>query len=325
MAAPAFAVAYNGRVLAARQAADLHPTASTIKVLTALALLQGGPPLTRTLVVTPAQAEAAAAGARLGHGELPLYPGERLTVRDLLIAMLLPSADDAADMLASLAPGGRRGLLRRMQRMARGLGIGLPPLGDPSGLSSLDRLSPLGELRLAQAALRSPVLARIVRSRVARLSQGESVRSLNRLLWSYPGAIGVKTGETAPAGYVLLFAARRTGTVLGVVMGEAADSARWRDARELLDWAFAWAKRATLPAGSTVARIVWPGGAVQPLRTAVPLLVPAGGTPRLHLSGPAALARGGAVGYAVLGNGRAVVVAPPAPLWLRLWAVLAGR
>ena len=322
--APAFAISYDGRELAGRNAAELRPTASTIKLLTALAVLDEGLPLTRRIVVTRVQSLAAQAGQSLGHGELPLVAGETLTVHDLLVAMLLPSADDAADLLAEASPGGRAGLLSRMKSLAGRLGLGLPPLGDPSGLSPLDRLAPLGELRLGSAALGNPRLAAIVREPLATLSQGEEVRNLNRLLGSYPGAVGVKTGATAPAGYVLLFAARRAGTAIGVVMGEPSDAARFRDARRLLDWAFSWARAHTVPAGTQAGRIVWPDGSVQDLRTAAPLFVPTGGKPAVQIVAAARLSRGGTVGYAELGHRRVALTAPPAPLRVRLWALFAA-
>ncbi len=321
--APAFAVSYDGRVIAGRDIGTPRPTASTIKVLTALAVLQEGLPLARSIVVAPAEAVAARSGTILGHGELPLVAGETLTVRDLLLAMLLPSADDAADLLAGASPGGEAGLLGRMRSIAGALRLGLPPLGDPSGLSPRDQLSPRGEVRLGWAAVHNPTLAAIVATPSAELSSGQWVRSLNQLLFRYPGAIGVKTGETVPAGYVLLFAARRAGTAVGVVMGEPSDAGRFEDARRLLDWTFSWSRRHTLPAGSRAGEVTWPGGFVQRLRTASPLLAPTGGILALHLVSLPLLARGGRVGYLTLGGRKVQVLAPPAPLWLRLWSCAA--
>jgi D-alanyl-D-alanine carboxypeptidase (penicillin-binding protein 5/6) len=325
VAAPAFAISYDGRIIAGRKANDLRPTASTIKILTALALLQEGLPLSRRIVVTAEDAAAAHEGLRLGHGELPLVTGETLTVRDLLLAMLLPSADNAADILAALSPGGASGLLGRMQSVGAALRLGLPALGDPSGLSSLDQLSPEAEIRLGEAALRNPTLAAIVRLRTATLSQGQQIRSLNRLLWSYGGAIGIKTGQTVPAGYVLLFAAQRGKDVaVGVVMGEQSDAVRFEDARRLLDWAFARARAETLPAGQVAGRLIWPGGTSQVLRTAGPLFLPQGGKPALNLSPAAAVARGGTVGYLSIGARRVALEAPPVPTWIRLWSLVAS-
>ena len=287
-------------------------------------MLQESLPLSRRIVISQAQAAAAQAGARAGNGELPLSAGETLTVRDLLVAMLLPSADDAADLLAEASPDGRAGLLARMLSLAARLGLPLPSLGDPSGLSPLDRMSPRDELRLGRAALQSPILAAMVRSTVATLSQGSTVHNLNRLLGSYPGATGIKTAQTVPAGYVLLFAARRQGTALGVVMGEPSDAARFADARRLLDWAFAWAKAHVLPAGTRAGDAIWPGGTRQDLRTAAGLCVASGESPKLHLVGAAELARGGQVGFAELDGRRVALTARPAPLWLRLWTLAAS-
>ncbi len=321
--APAFAVSYDGQLIAGEKVTELRPTASTIKVLTALAVLDGGPPLSQRIKVTPADALAAREGALLGHGVLPLVAGETLTVRDLLLSMLLPSADNAADLLASEFPGGESELLHRMTSIATRLHLGLPPMGDPSGLSPFDRLSPLGEVRLGWAALKNPTLAAMVGSQAATLSQGQRVQSINRLLSTYRGAIGIKTGQTAPAGYVLLFAAHRTGTAVGVIMGEPTDADRFRDAGRLLDWTFAWAKAHTWPAGSIIGSVVWPGGAVQELRTAAPLLVTrSSGLPQLHLKSPATLALGGCAGYAAADGHRVAVVTSPAPLFIRLWTLV---
>ncbi len=325
VAAPAFAISYDGRVIAGRNPSQLRPTASTIKILTALALVQEGLPPTHRIAITAADAAAAREGLRLGHGELPLVAGESLTVRDLLLAMLLPSADNAADLLAAASPGGASGLLGRMQALAAQLRLGLPPLGDASGLSPLDRLSPEGEIRLGEAALRNPTLAAIVRLRSSTLSQGQQIRSLNRLLWSYRGAIGIKTGQTVPAGYVLLFAAQRgKGVAVGVVMGEPSDAERFQDANRLLDWAFAQAKAETLPAGEVAGRLIWPGGTSQVLRTAAPISLAQGGKPALNLFQAATVARGGTVGYLSIGARRVALEAPPVPTWIRLWSLVAS-
>lgn len=300
-----------------------RPTGSTVKLLTALVAVRD-PALVpdRVITVSAAQARAAAFGYAQGNSELSLTPGERLTIHDLLLALLLPSGDDAADLLAAHSTGGTAVFLRRMGTLAAKLRLGPTQFGDPSGLSAQDRITPAGAIRLALAALADPRVADIVRLRTARLSNGQVVKNLNRLLWTYPGAIGMKTGSTVPAGYVLIFASRRKGALaIGSVMHEQGFPQTFRDAAAILDYAFQAGATRTLPAGTAVAVVHWPFGLRQTVRLASPLFLgpPGAAAPRVLLANARAIAWGGSVGSIRAGGRSSALRTSALPPWLQLW------
>lgn len=331
--ASAYLITEAGTPLAGQNIHLLHPTASTVKLLTALVAAHD-PSLRPDRVITASAAEVQRTqlGYAQGDSELSLHVGERLTVHDLLLALLLPSADNAADMLAAASSGGTQGFLAAMHRASERIGLGSPAFGDASGLSARNQFSPAGAVRLAQAALRDPLVASIIRLRSARLSNGQVVRNLNQLLTTYPGAIGLKTGYTPTAGYMLVFAAERHGrTVIGSLMGEPSMRQVFADARALLNWGFAAAQARTLRAGTQVAILTWPDGARQVLRLRRAITLPwASDTALRHslrLRSPGALAAGGEVGELfVQVPGRAsaasTLVAPGLGTWPRLLARL---
>lgn len=304
--ATAFLITVDGTALAGQNTNLMHPTASTVKLLTALvAVKDPNLPLGRVITATAKDVQAANAGYAQGDSVLMLTQGERLTVHDLLLALLLPSADNAAEMLAAASSGGRTGFLRAMYRESQSLRLGSPPFGDPSGLSAQDQLSPWGAVRLAEAALRNPVVRSIVRLQTARLTSGQTLTNLDQLLGTYPGALGLKTGFTPAAGYMLVFAATRDGhTAIGSLMGEPDMPQLFLDARALLDWAFSTVPLRTITKGTVVATLEWPGGARQVLRLERSAAVPyVAGSPvryRLSLTAPARLSAGGDIGWLVL-------------------------
>ncbi|MFC0039424.1 D-alanyl-D-alanine carboxypeptidase family protein [Actinomadura rayongensis] len=235
----------TGRTLWARHADERRPVASITKVMTALVVLRAGH-LDRTIRI--AAAHRAYAAAR--HGSTAgLRVGDRLTARDLLAALLLPSGCDAAAALADAYGPGRTRFVRRMNATARALGLrntrytdaaGLP---EPSGADA-SHSTARDQVLLGRRALRVPGFALIVRRAryvVPRTAaHGRYVwRTTNALLTTYRGATGVKTGYTRAAGYSLLFAARRRGrTLVGIVLNSARTDARFADARRLLDRGF---------------------------------------------------------------------------------------
>ena len=324
--APAWSAAYDGALLTGQDLSTPRPTGSTVKLLTALVVVADPSlPPTRVITVSAQEALAAAVGARRGDSELPLVPGERLTVHDLMLALLLPSGDDAADLLAAHAAGGTRAFLSRMDALALRLHLGWSRFNDPSGLSAQDRITAAGAIRLATAALKSPRIAAIVRLRTARLSDGQVLRNLNQLLFTYPGAIGMKTGYTIAAGHNLIFAARSAGaTLAGSVLHEADFQTTFADAAQILDYDRRAGSARTLPAGTVVATVRWPFGLHQTLRLESPLFLGPEGAPRprVQLGSATLLSRGGAVGTVRAAGASAAVAAAGLPRWLQIWRSL---
>lgn len=225
--------ARTGQVLAQRNAHLSWPPASTTKILTAWLVAESLP--AARVVTVSRRAAAQRSGSTLG-----LRAGEHRRVGDLLYAMLLASANDAAVALAEAAGGTVEDFVERMNRKARELGLRDTHFTNPHGLYDPRHRSSAYDLALlARAALQNRRVARAVATREYELESDSGVRKLqnrNRLLETYPGANGVKTGWIAESGPCLVASARRDGRTLIVVVLDSPEV--FRDAARLLDYGF---------------------------------------------------------------------------------------
>jgi D-alanyl-D-alanine carboxypeptidase (penicillin-binding protein 5/6) len=215
------------------------PIASTTKMMTALVVLQHVTDL--GTVYTQNDWDPAAGDSQIG-----LDPGERMTVHDLLVALLLPSADDAAEDLAYNVGGGSLArFVAMMNADARGLGLNHTHYTTPIGLDTAGNYSsPDDLLRLADYMMSNwPFFRHTVGLSSALLTSGRYKRHIvntDDLLGKYGWIHGVKTGHTAQAGYVLVSEGSRDGfTLLASVLGTASESERDASALALLNWGFA--------------------------------------------------------------------------------------
>lgn len=232
VSARAFVVqnAATGEVLAASHSRQRLPIASITKLMTAIVALDHAKPGDPIVV---SRAAANVVGSQAG-----LYEGQTFTVRELIGAALVPSANDAADALADGISNGRRALfVRWMNARARALGMTDTHFVRPEGLDATGHLSSARDVAiLAREAMRQPLLRRIVRLPAIEIG-GRRLLSRNDLLRTFPGILGIKTGTTDRAGWSQVAAARRDAvTVYAVVLGSANRGARNRDAATLLDW-----------------------------------------------------------------------------------------
>lgn len=204
------------------------PIGSVAKVMTAYLVLVHHP-LTATspgpeITVGPADEADYRARAGTGQSLLPVHAGERLTERQALVALLVPSANNIADLLARFDAGTTTGFVAAMNATAARVGMTSTRYTDPSGLSDTTVSTAADQVRLAEQALRLPAFAAIVAMREATLPGAGTLRNYNTLLGS-GGVIGVKTGSTARAGGNLVFAARRqiagrSISIVGAVLGQ---------------------------------------------------------------------------------------------------------
>lgn len=227
--------AATGGVLWASAADEPAPMASTVKILTALTVLR----FTDPAAVVTVTDEAAGVGER----EIYLSPGEQMDVNTLLAAMLVGSANDAAAALGLHVGGSMDGYSAIANWTARRLGARNTHVANPHGLDQPGHVTSAYDLAvLARAGLSDPTFAELVRTPQAVVPwpghPGPRIAtSHNKLLRTYPGAIGVKTGMTNGAGNCLVGAATRDGrTFIAVSMASQNPSA---DDAALLDWAFA--------------------------------------------------------------------------------------
>ncbi|MBV9818252.1 MAG: D-alanyl-D-alanine carboxypeptidase [Solirubrobacterales bacterium] len=227
----------TGQTLDAVAAGRRLAIASTTKLMTALVVLQHIRRL--STVFTSPDYRAAAADSQIG-----LAPGERMSVHDLLIALMLPSADDAAEDLAYNV--GHHSVARfvgMMNAQARRLHLRDTHYSTPIGVDTPGNHSSARDLaHLAQYDLtHSPFLARVVALTTADLTTGPVRHVVNRndLVARYRWIDGVKTGHTAAAGYVLVAAGHRDGMrLISAVLGTDSEAARDADTLALLNYGF---------------------------------------------------------------------------------------
>ncbi|MDQ2911262.1 MAG: D-alanyl-D-alanine carboxypeptidase [Actinomycetota bacterium] len=223
----------TGEVLLARAARKRVPIASITKLMTVLLTLEHARPGETVLVSLFA--------AQVGESSANLRPGERLTVRELLEAALIQSANDAADALAIyVGHGSESRFVAMMNARARQLGLEDTHFVRPDGLDAPGHVSSARDVTLlARLLMHRPVVRQIVRQRGATISGGRALHTWNDLLYSYPGIFGVKTGHTSAAGWSQVAAARRRGvTVYATLLGSPDRGTRNADLAELLDWGF---------------------------------------------------------------------------------------
>jgi D-alanyl-D-alanine carboxypeptidase (penicillin-binding protein 5/6) len=180
------------------------------------------------------------------YSQIGLSPGERMSVHDLLLALLLPSADDAAEDLAYNVGHHSVGRFVAMMNVrARQLGLTHTHYSTPIGLDTPGNYSTAADLvKLARYELRAePFFAHAVGLPRAVLRTGNHVRVItnrNDLVGRVPWIHGVKTGHTLDAGYVLVASGRRNGmTLLSAVLGTSSEPARDANTLSLLDYGFA--------------------------------------------------------------------------------------
>ncbi|MET9499054.1 serine hydrolase [Streptomyces sp. NPDC006552] len=224
--------------------------ASTTKIMTALVVLRHPEWLDRPITVRQAYRDYVQEN---GASTADLQTGDTLTARQLLHAMLIPSGGDAAMALADSFGAGETQEARiadfedQMNAEARQLGLTGTHFDSFDGISHGDNRSTARDLaRLGQRAMLQPVFAEAVKNTQykteAPAANGHTRyytwNTTNALLSTYDGALGIKTGSGAEAGYSLVFAAERADrTLVGAIVG--ADHEVFEDATAILDWGFA--------------------------------------------------------------------------------------
>ncbi len=238
------------RVLYSRNADERLPMASTTKIVTALTVLNNAN-LDETVEI-PQKAVG------IEGSSVYLCAGERLTVRELLLGLMLRSGNDCAVALALHTGGSVEAFAEMMNKTARDLGCEDSNFVNPHGLPDDDHYTSARDLAVITCeALNNDDFCQIVSAKTARISNGdgEGERLLvnkNKLLNSYMGADGVKTGYTKKAGRCFVGSATRNGMQVVVVVLNCPPM--FEETAQMLDAAFAtYSMQTAVPQNKVVA------------------------------------------------------------------------
>jgi D-alanyl-D-alanine carboxypeptidase (penicillin-binding protein 5/6) len=221
----------------------VRPTASMAKVITALAIMEKQPfkPGQEGQSYTITRNDIASLNAYISEGGsvLPILIGMKLTQYQAMQRMLIASDNNMADILVEKIFGSKEAYVLYAQDMLKRMGLSRTVVADASGFSPATVSTPSDLVAIGIAAVKNPVIARIVAQPQAQIPVAGIIKNTNRLLGT-DGIIGIKTGTTNKAGSCLLFAARyiakdgQKGTIVGVIMGDTNHSSLYSDSRDLL-------------------------------------------------------------------------------------------
>jgi D-alanyl-D-alanine carboxypeptidase len=230
--------AATGEILYQREPDLELPPASTTKVVTALVVLESGRSLKDMLTVSKA-------ATQVPSSKIYLKPGQKMSIRDLLYALMLTSANDAGMVLAEGIGGSVERFGEMMTKKAREIGAANTHFVNPHGLTAPEHHSTVRDLALIyKYALKNPLFREIVMTKASAVSSLPAgrrpkprqimVRSHNRMLWKFDGALGGKTGYTLAAQKCFVGAAARNGATVIISMLGSRDL--WGDSMKLLGY-----------------------------------------------------------------------------------------
>lgn len=239
--------AASGRVLYALNPDQPLPPASVTKIMTLMLALEA---VHEGRVSASDEVVASERAASMGGSQIWLEPGERMTLRELLYAVAVGSANDASVAVAEFLAGSEEAFVEMMNRRARALGMkntrfanstGLPP--QETGHQGPHVASAYDLALLSRQAVQTPGFIEMVSTWEYTMRQNGIQRpvlyNFNRLLKRYPGVDGLKTGMTSEAGYCIAATAVRDHLrLIAVTMGAPTAQDRENDVRALFDWGF---------------------------------------------------------------------------------------
>lgn len=250
--------ASDGRVLWSTNPDERRAMASTTKLMTALVALD--------ILDLDREIRAGRSVAGVDGSSLGISIGEHYRVRELIYAMMLKSANDAAVALAESAAGNVPAFVNLMNEKAKNLGLKNTHFTNPHGLDEPGHFSSARDLAiLAKAALEKPELAKIVATKswsFQRRGRTETLRNRNLLIGSYRYATGVKTGHTKSAGYCLVASAKKGSiSLISVVLGASSEESAAAMSKTVLEYGFSqYAERNLVEKGRSFKTVRLPFG-----------------------------------------------------------------
>lgn len=224
----------TGELIFEKNANEKHSMASTTKIMTSLLAIEEYTP-GRAIKVTESMLNVE--GTSMG-----LLPGDTVTLEGLVYGMLLQSGNDAANVTAISLGGSVEKFAVMMNNRAKEIGMNNTNFVTPSGLDDQNHYSTAYDMALLGCeAVKNTEFLYICSQKSASVNYGNppyrrTLTNHNRLLSSYDGAIGIKTGFTKKSGRCLVSCAKRGSVTLVAVTLNAPDD--WQDHREMLDYGF---------------------------------------------------------------------------------------
>ncbi len=255
----------TGKVLYEKSAYEKRAPASTTKIMTALLALEH----CKTTDIATVTSEAITS-VPSGYSTDLLKMGEELTIKDLLYALLLPSSNEAANVLAIHIAGSIDSFASMMNTKAMELGCKNTHFVNPNGVHDDNHYSTAYDLSLiAKEAMKNDIFRQIVSTASYTLPSSNKYSRIDRTLITtndlikkqsdnyYEYAIGIKTGFTTPAKNCLVSSATKDGkTLISVVLRSNTDNNRYNDAKTLFNYGFDnFSKKDIIKAGSTIKTI----------------------------------------------------------------------
>ena len=229
----------TGQVLYERDADIKMPPASITKIMTLLLTMEA---MENGKFSLDTQVTCSDHAASMGGAQIWLEEGEQMSVDDIIKAVCIKSANDAAVVLAELVGGSEDSFVNMMNARAKELGMKNTTFKNASGLDAEGHLSTARDISImSRALMRHDKIFEYTRIWMDTLRGGETeLVNTNKLIRFYKGATGLKTGTTDGAGSCLSATAERDGlSLIGVVMGYPDSKTRNAAARKLLDFGFA--------------------------------------------------------------------------------------
>ena len=252
--------ANSGKILFEKNAHEQRPCASITKVMTLLLVMEAldaGKIHMDDVVTTSAHA------ASMGGSDIWLEEGEQMTVDEMIKATAVASANDAAVALAEFISGTEDDFVRMMNARAKELGMGDTTFMNCNGLDEEGHITSAYDVALmSQELIKHDEIFDYTSIWLDHLRGGETqIVNTNKLLKTYDGITGLKTGTTGDAGSCISATAERNGlSLIAVVLGAGSGTERFKDAATLLDYGFANFETAELSLSDELYPIAVEGG-----------------------------------------------------------------
>lgn len=229
----------SGKVLFEKNSHEIRACASITKVMTLLLVFEA---IDSGKISMDDMVTASAHAASMGGSDIWLEEGETMTVDEMIKATVVASANDAAVALAELIAGTEEAFVEKMNQKAKELGMNETTFKNCNGLDEEGHLTSAYDVAvMSRELIKHPDIYNYTSIWMDNLRDGKTqIVNTNKLLKSYTGITGLKTGTTGQAGSCISATAKRDGlSLIAVVLGSETGTERFKDAAKVLDYGFA--------------------------------------------------------------------------------------